>query len=106
MAVFEWNRIPRTPEGKVENQFLITPDWIIEILSPEQSANKVIKKILFCLDQGTRLGWLIDPEDESILIFRPNIVPDIKSETEIVPVLDILNDWQLSVSQVFDWLKI
>jgi Uma2 family endonuclease len=30
----------------------------------------VIDKILFCLDRGTELGWLIAPDDHSIMIFR------------------------------------
>lgn len=104
LAVFKWNRIPRTKSGKIANQFAIYPDWIIEILSPNQSTNKVMKKILFCLKQGTQLGWLIDPEDESVLIFYPNQLPEIKSGIEILPVLEVLSDWQLSAEQIFQWL--
>ena len=106
LAVFKWDRIPRTPQGRIANKFEIQPDWIIEILSPEQSTNKVIKKILFCLKQGTELGWLIDPEDESVLIFQPNQLPEIKSDTEILSVLNVLSDWQLSVNQMFQWLTL
>jgi Uma2 family endonuclease len=106
LSVFIWDRIPKTPQGKIANKFEIQPDWIVEILSPEQSTNKVIKKILFCLQQGTKLGWLIDPEDKSILIFQPNQLPEIKSETEILPVLEVLADWQLSVNEVFQWLTL
>jgi len=79
---------------------------VIEILSPEQSANKVIKKILFCLKQGTELGWLIDSEDESVMIFQPNQLPEIKSDGEILPVLESLQDWKLSVAEMFSWLSV
>ncbi|MEA5509785.1 Uma2 family endonuclease [Crocosphaera sp. UHCC 0190] len=106
VAVFSWQRIPKTPQGKIANKFEIYPDWIIEILSPEQSPNKVIKKILFCLKQGTELGWLIDPEDESVMILKPNQLPEIFSELEILPVLNILDNWQLTVKNIFDWLII
>ncbi len=68
ISVFTWERIPKNEQGKIANRFEIYPDWAIEILSPEQSANKVIRKIIFCLEQGTQLGWLIDPEDESIIL--------------------------------------
>jgi Uma2 family endonuclease len=40
ISVFRWNRIPRKKTGRVENQFLIHPDWAIEILSPDQSATR------------------------------------------------------------------
>jgi Uma2 family endonuclease len=106
LAVFSWQRIPKTPQGKIANKFEIYPDWIIEILSPEQSATKVIKNILFCLKEGTELGWLIVPEDESIIIFKPNQLPEILSGLDILPVLTILDDWQLTVKDIFDWLII
>ncbi|AOX01773.1 hypothetical protein BJP34_22135 [Moorena producens PAL-8-15-08-1] len=106
ITVFSWNRIPKTEKGRIANKFELYPDWVIEILSPEQSANKVIKKILFCLNQGTELGWLIDPDDESVMIFQPNQLPEIKSDQEILPVLDSLKDWQLSVAEMFSWLSV
>ncbi len=62
LAVFENSRIPSNA-GQIENVFTIAPDWTIEILSPGQSANKVLKNINYCLAQGTPMGWLIDPVD-------------------------------------------
>jgi Uma2 family endonuclease len=106
VAVFTWNRIPRTDKGRVANKVTTHPDWIIEILSPDQSANKVIKKILFYIKQGTQLGWLIDPEDESVIIFKPSQLPEIKSDSDILTVLDVLKDWELSVTEMFAWLQI
>lgn len=106
ITVFLWDRIPRTAKGRVANKFEIYPDWIIEILSPEQSANKVIKKILFCLEHGTQLGWLIDPEDESVTVFYADKPPEIKEGEEILPVLNILSDWQISAQELFNWLEL
>ncbi|NEO66551.1 MAG: Uma2 family endonuclease [Moorea sp. SIO4G2] len=106
ITVFSWNRIPKTEKVRIANKFELYPDWVIEIISPEQSANQVIKKILFCLNQGTKLGWLIDPEDESVMIFKPNQLPEIKSDEEILPVLDNIKDWQLSVAEMFSWLSV
>ncbi len=106
IAVFEWSRIPRQANGRIENKFNIAPDWTIEILSPEQSANRVIRKITFCLKHGTKLGWLIDPTDESVIIFQPNQAPESKSNDEILPVLSVLADWQLSAADLFGWLYV
>ena len=106
IAVFRWERIPRTEKGRIANRFKIHPDWLIEILSPEQSANQIIEKIIFCIHQGTQLGWLIDPKDESVMILKPNQLPNVKSLDDILPALDILGDWQLTVHQMFDWLNI
>jgi Uma2 family endonuclease len=106
IAVFEWSRIPVTNKGRIKNRIEIAPDWMIEILSLEQSANKVMKNILFCLHQGAQLGWLIDPEDESVLILKSGQMPEIKSQAEQLPVLDGLQDWEITAKEVFDWLNV
>ncbi len=105
ISVFTWDRIPKTERGKIANRFEIHPDWVIEILSPEQSANQVIRKIIFCINQGTQLGWLIDPIDESVMIFKPNLFPDVKLGEETLPPLETLQDLQLSAKEMFSWLR-
>lgn len=49
VSVVIWQRIPRDVNGEVANTFAIAPDWVIEILSPDQSQTKVTKNILHCL---------------------------------------------------------
>ena len=68
IVVFEWLRIPLDKHGEMMNKISIAPDWIIEILSPEQRSTKVIAKIIHSLKHGTQLGWLIDPKEKAILI--------------------------------------
>jgi Uma2 family endonuclease len=106
LSVFEWSRIPKTANGRIANKFEISPDWTIEILSPEQSPNRVIRKIVFCLQHGTKLGWFLDPEDESIAIFQPGQLPEFKQGSDRLPVLEVLGDWQLSAAEVFSWLRV
>jgi Uma2 family endonuclease len=106
ISVFEWSRIPKNEKGQIANRFTIHPDWIIEILSPEQSTNQVIRKIIFCLKQGTQLGWLIDPQDTSVMTFQPDQLPDIQIGDHILPVLDAFQPLELSVTEIFSWLNI
>ncbi|MEG5161827.1 Uma2 family endonuclease [Microcoleus sp. AT3-A2] len=105
IAVFEWPRIPLNSLGKIENRFEIAPDWTIEILSPEQSSSRVINKILFCLKNHTKLGWLIDPEEELVIVFKPQQEPEIKENEDILPVLDVLSDLQMSAADLFGLLS-
>jgi Uma2 family endonuclease len=105
IAVFEWARIPVDQNGEISNKVEIAPDWIIEILSPDQSTTKVINKILFSIKHGTKLGWLIDPDDKSVMIFQPNQLPEIKYNTEILPVLTVLGSWEISAADIFSWLS-
>ena len=104
ITVFEWQRIPRHANGRIANKFEIPPDWVIEILPPEQSPSRVMNKITFCLKHGTKLGWFIEPEDESVMIFQPNQLPDVQYGEEKLTVLEVLGDWQISVADMFSWL--
>ena len=66
-----WERIPCLTDGRIGNRFKICPDWAIEILSPNQSQTKVLSNLLHCSDYVTELGWLIYPEEETILVVFP-----------------------------------
>jgi Uma2 family endonuclease len=106
ITVFEWNRIPISTAGEIENVFPIYPDWTIEILSPDQRPTRVINNILFCLNHGTRLGWLIDPEEKTVIIFQPNQQPiALEAESDVLPVLSLLENWSLTLGELFGWLS-
>ena len=104
IAVFEWSRIPVDENREIANRVESHPDWLIEILSPEQSPNRVINKIIFSLQNQTKLGWFVDPGDRSIMVFQPNQLPEVKYHNDILPVLNVLGDWQLRVADVFNLL--
>ena len=106
ISVFNLQRIPLDQEGEIENDFMIEPDWTIEILSPDQSSVRVIDNILFCLNQGTTLGWLIDPQERVIMTFLPNQQPQIKQGKDQLSVLSTLEDWQITVQDIFSFLNL
>ena len=85
------------------DDFNLSPDWTIEILSPEQKPNKVIGNILHCLKYGSRLGWFIDPDDGSVLAFLPGQQPELMQGSDRLPVLAEIN-LELTVDRVFGWL--
>jgi Uma2 family endonuclease len=105
IAVVAWNRIPLKETGEPEDDFLAAPDWSIEILSPDQKANRVIDNLLHCLQNGCELGWLIDPDDYSILIFAPQQEPKVSRGDQLLHVLPGI-DLALNASQVFAWLQL
>ena len=80
------------------------PDWMIEILSIDQSTTKLIAKLQSCLIEGTQLGWLIDPEEQIILVFWQDLHLELLRGTAVLPVLPEI-PLTLTAQQVFDWLK-
>ena len=104
VAVFLWPRIPFEADGEMPDNFLLPPDWTLEILSPQQSSNRVADNICYCLEYGCKLGWSIDPADRSILVFRPEQQPRLFEGSDCLPVLAEI-DLELTVERVFGWLK-
>ena len=105
ISIFEWDRIPLDENAEITNKIVIAPDWVIEMLSPEQSSSRVIDKIVFCLNNGTKLGWFIEPQERLIMVFVPHQLPAVKEGEDSLPVLNVLTDWRLSVADVFDLLS-
>lgn len=102
LTVFTWDRIPREKDGSVANVFAIAPDWIIEILSPDQTHTKTIKKILSCLENGTQMGWLIDPAEQGVFVYLADQKVIFYDEPKsILPVPQFAQDLQLTVQQLF-----
>ncbi|MEL6383386.1 MAG: Uma2 family endonuclease [Cyanobacteria bacterium J06626_18] len=106
VSVFIWEKIPRDANGEIANIFPLAPDWCVEILSPDQRQTKVIKNILRCLDYGTQMGWLIDPDESTIFMYLPGRQPAVFDEPEqVLPVPTFADDLDLSVGTVFGWLS-
>ena len=105
VSVFAWNKIPCDENGEIADTFPLAPDWIIEILSPDQSRTKVTKNILHCLKDRTQMGWLIDPHEQSIFVYLPNQLPEVFDNQEaILPTPIFANNLQLSIGDIFQWL--
>jgi Uma2 family endonuclease len=105
IAVIRWDRIPRNLDGTVANVFAIAPDWTIEILSPDQGQTKVVKNIMHCLKYQTQMGWLIDPDEQTVFVYQPKQEVEIfdnASQQLLMPTFAA--GLQLSVAEVFDWL--
>jgi Uma2 family endonuclease len=105
ISVVLWERIPRNYDGTVANIFALPPDWTIEILSPDQGQTKVVKNIMHCLKYGTQMGWLIDPEEETVFVYQPKKEVEIFDEANerlLVPIFT--KELELSLGEVFGWL--
>ncbi|MEO0489614.1 MAG: Uma2 family endonuclease [Cyanobacteria bacterium J06659_2] len=99
------DQIPVDEDGEISSGGIkFAPDWVIEILSPNQSQTRVTGNILHCLEHGTRLGWLLDPQEKSVFCYQPNRLPTLLSGASLLPCLPDV-DLQLSAEMIFHWLK-
>lgn len=105
VSVFVWDRIPRDQNGEIANVFQAAPDWTIEILSPDQSQTKVTKNILHCLKYETQMGWLIDPDDQTVFVYLPEQRLEVFDEPEAqLAMPSFASEFGLTLRELFGWL--
>jgi Uma2 family endonuclease len=51
---------------------LLCPDFVVELRSPSDRLADLREKMQEYLDNGARLGWLIDPLEKRVYIYRPD----------------------------------
>jgi Uma2 family endonuclease len=79
----------------------LTPDFIIELLSPSDSWQQGQQKMAEYMSNGCRLAWLIQPKNKRVAIYRQG------GETEIIesPTLlfgeDVLPDFILNIEAIW-----
>lgn len=107
VSVFRSERIPHDESGRVKNSFELAPDWTIEILSLGQSQSRVIRNILHCLDHGTEMGWLLDPEEQLIFLYGIDKSVQVLEEASLpIPVPAFAEQVRIRVGEIFDWLTV
>lgn len=58
----------------------LVPDFVIELRSPSDTLAEQQAKMEEYVGQGVRLGWLIDPVDRSVHVYRPGEPVEIVRE--------------------------
>ena len=81
-----------------DGPFQGSPDWIIEIRSPDQSTLDLQNKILHCLSNGTQIAWLIDIQRQQIWVWEKQELPIVYAQTDSVPSLNNILD--LTVEEI------
>ena len=49
---------------------LLYPDFVVELRSPSDRLKDLHEKMQEYLDNGTQLGWLIDPFEKRVYVYR------------------------------------
>jgi len=55
---------------------VFAPDFVIEVRSPQQRSRTLREKMAEYIANGVKLGWLIDPIDHTVTIYRQDREPE------------------------------
>lgn len=105
LVVYRWDRIPRDASGELADDVLEPPDIAIEIASPGQSVNALVRRCLWYVANGVSIALLVDPVDTSVLAFRSEGRVSAWRGTDRIDVSEVLPDFELTVQELFASLR-
>ncbi len=83
----------------------IAPDFVIELVSPSDIKNQRYEdlqaKMQEYLDNGVRLGWLIEPSAKTVEIYRPSKPVEILNNPRTLSGENVLSGFVLDLSEIF-----
>jgi len=87
ITIEKWESLSREQRRK----FLpLCPDFVLELRSPTDSLKKIREKMQEYIDNGARLGWLINVEARQVEIYRPGRDVEILENPKTLSGEDIL----------------
>ena len=83
----------------------LAPDFVIELASPSdlevQRYADLQAKMHEYIDNGTRLGWLIEPQTQRVEIYRPGQQATIREAPQTLSGEDVLPGFELDLSAIW-----
>ncbi|MBP0027313.1 Uma2 family endonuclease [Roseofilum sp. Guam] len=79
----------------------LCPDFVIELRSPSDSLTLLQNKMLEYIDNGTRLGWLIDPKNRQVEVYRQGQEKQTLDNPTTLSGEDVLPGFSLNLSSIW-----
>ncbi len=79
----------------------LCPDFVIELRSESDNLKDLQNKMSEYIENGARLGWLIDPKNKQALIYRANGEVEILENPDKVSGEDVLKDFELDLTEIW-----
>ncbi len=78
----------------------ICPDFVVELRSPSDSPADLRRKMEEYIEQGARLGWLLDPMTTKVEIYRPGRDVEVLDRPATLAGEDVLPGFVLNLQGI------
>ena len=94
-----WNSLT----AKEQEQFPpLCPDLVVELRSRTDSLADLKSKMDEYINNGAQLGWLIDPLERKVNVYRPGAIPEVLDDPKEVSGEPLLPGFVLDVQALWD----
>ena len=85
-----------------ENRFArIVPDFVIELRSKSDNLRKLQAKMREYIENGVSLGWLIDPTEKRVHVYRADKTTKILENPQKVSGENVMQGFELDLTEIW-----
>ena len=84
-----------------EGVWAVCPDFVVEVRSASDQLSPVQEQMEMWVSQGARLGWLVDPREETVWVYRPDQEPERLERPETLTATEISDDLTIDLTRVW-----
>ena len=70
------SRLAKLNKDQLKRFLPLCPDFVVELISPTDRIPRVKAKMQEWIENGAQLGWLIDADQRTIYVYRPELEPE------------------------------
>ncbi len=93
-----WNALTQSEKERFAP---LCPDFVVELMSPSDSLENTRAKMKEYMDNGARLGWLINRQQQQVEIYRPHREVEILTSPPTLSGEDVLPMFVLDLTEIW-----
>lgn len=93
-----WNKLSAEEKKKFPP---LCPDFAVELRSPSDSLGNLKNKMTEYIENGASLGWLIDPLEKKVHVYRQNGETEILENPETILGENLLENFTLQMDKIW-----
>ena len=93
-----WEALTDEQKGTFAN---ICPDFVVELRSASDTLKSLQEKMQEYMDNGAKLGWLIDPQNRTVEVYRVGLEVEVLSNPTELSGEEVLPGFVLNLRRVW-----
>lgn len=94
-----WNKLTTEQKGTFAN---VCPDFIVELRSSSDRIEPLRDKMKEYINNGARLGWLFDPQNRKVEIYRPGVEVEVLENPTKLSGEEVLPGFVLNLRRIWN----
>lgn len=94
-----WSALPSEQRKKFAP---LCPDFVVELRSESDTLSRLQDKMTEYIENGAQLGWLIDPIERRVYVYRPNVNAETLDDPQEVSGEPLLKGFVLKMKEIWE----